>query len=236
MAGFVPELPTCSLLTKEQSNLSTRRSTVSTDAPVAQRNLVIVGAGQCGREFFVWASQAIAAGAPFMVKGFLDDRADALGGRQYQLGVLGSVTGYEIEEKDVFVCAIGNPATKSKVCSQILGRGGEFTNIIHPLANVGVNVELGVDVVMGPFSSVTCDSRIGSHVSIGALSNVAHDCTLGDYCQLSSHCGVNGSATLGEGVFLGSHACILPGIKVRDVGSCIKVFGNPASVIGATRE
>jgi sugar O-acyltransferase (sialic acid O-acetyltransferase NeuD family) len=163
----------------------------------------------------------------------------------YETGILGSLSAYEIDEKDVFVCAIGDPVTKMKCYSRIAQRGGVFTSIIHPLANIGQNVELGDGVVMGPFSSITCDAKVGNHTSIGALSNVAHDTVLGDWCQISSHCGVNGNATLGEGVFLGSHACILPGVKVgpwafvgagsivvRNVSPQVKVFGNPASPIG----
>ncbi len=212
----------------------------------AKRNLVIIGAGGCGREIFIWASQAIAAGTPLRIKGFLDDRACALEGMDYETGVLGGISTYEIDEKDVFVCAIGDPATKRACYSRIAERGGEFTNIIHPLANIGQNVELGEGVIMGPFASITCDAQVGNHTSIGALSNVAHDTVIGDWCQISSHCGVNGNAMLGEGVFLGSHACILPGIGVgawafvgagsvvvRNVPPRLKVFGNPASPIGS---
>jgi sugar O-acyltransferase (sialic acid O-acetyltransferase NeuD family) len=215
----------------------------------AKRNLVIVGAGGCGREVFIWASQAIAAGSPLRIKGFLDDRGCALEGMGYETGILGDLSTYQIDEKDVFVCAIGDPTTKMKCYSRIAERGGEFINIIHPLANIGQNVELGEGVVLGPFSSITCDVQIGNHTSIGALSNVAHDTVIGDWCQISSHCGVNGNANLGEGVFLGSHACILPGVKVgpwafvgagsivvRNVSPRTKVFGNPASPIGTVGE
>ena len=222
-----------------------RRSRPGGQARTAEKNLVIIGAGQDGREFFTWATQAIAAGEPLRIKGFLDDKAGALDGYDYEPGILGDIGTYEIAERDVFVCAIGNPATKAKCCSRIMKRGGQFINIIHPLANIGLNVKLGVGIVLGPFASVTCDVKIGNHTSIGALSNVAHDTVLGDWCQISSHCGVNGCAALGEGVFLGSHACILPGVKVgpwafvgagsivvRNVAARVKVFGNPASPIG----
>jgi sugar O-acyltransferase (sialic acid O-acetyltransferase NeuD family) len=208
-------------------------------------NLVIIGAGQAGREAFTWATQTIAAGSSLRLKGFLDDNARAIEAYDYEPGVLGDVCTYQIDENDVFVSAIGDPVVRAKCCSQIQQKGGRFINIIHPLANIGLHVELGVGIVMGPFSSITCDAKVGNHTSIGAFSNVAHDTALGDFCQISSHCGVNGRATLGDGVFVGSHACILPRIKVgawafvgagsivvRDVPERVKVFGNPAAQIG----
>lgn len=208
-------------------------------------NLVIIGAGQAGREALTWATQTITAGSSLRLKGFLDDNASALEAFNYEPRIIGDVSTYRIEENDVFVSAIGDPVVRAKCCSQIEQKGGRFINIIHPLANIGLNVELGVGIVMGPFSSITCDAKIGNHTSIGAFSNVAHDTALGDFCQISSHCGLNGCATLGDGVFVGSHGCILPRIKVgawafvgagsvvvRDVPDRVKVFGNPAAQIG----
>jgi sugar O-acyltransferase (sialic acid O-acetyltransferase NeuD family) len=225
-----------------------RRSVLRGVSP-AGGNLIIVGAGQSGRETFTSATQAIAAGSPLCIKGFLDDNAGALEGYKYEPGIIGGVRTYQIDKGDVFVCAIGDPVARERCCSTIEQLGGQFINIIHPLANIGLNVELGVGIVMGPFSSITCDARVGDHASIGAFSNVAHDTVLGDFCQISSHCGVNGCATLGAGVFLGSHSCILPGVTVgqwayvgagsivvRDVAERVKVFGNPASPIGMVKE
>jgi len=210
-----------------------------------KQNLVIISAGKFGRETFTWATQAIAQGAPWQIKGFLDDRVNTLEGLSYEARILGDVANYPIEPEDVFIGAIGDPRDKVKYYSAIVQRGGRFVNVIHPLANIGKNVHLGTGIVMAPFSSVTCDVKIGHHVSIGALSNVGHDTTVGDWCQISSHCGVNGGATLGEGAFLGSHACIVPGVKIgawayvgagsvvlKDVPPGIKVFGNPALPVG----
>jgi sugar O-acyltransferase (sialic acid O-acetyltransferase NeuD family) len=211
------------------------------------RDLIIIGAGQCGREIFTWAVQAISSGSPWRIKGFLDNRTNALDGYDYATRILGDAEHYRIEDGDVFIGAIGDPKVKLKCYAPIVERGGHFINVIHPLANIGNNVQLGAGIVMGPFSSVTCDVKIGSHVSIGAFSNAAHDTIIGDWCQISSHCGINGCAMLGEGVFLGSHACVIPKTKVgawafvgagsvvvREVPPAVKVFGNPASVIGRT--
>lgn len=209
------------------------------------KNLIIINAGKFGRETFAWAIQAIAHGAPWRIKGFLDNRTDILDGFSYEAKVLGDVESYHIEEDDVFVGAIGDPKDKVAYYSPIIEQGGQFVNVIHPLANIGKNVQLGTGIVMAPFTSVTCDTRIGNHVSIGAFSNVGHDVVVGDWSQICSHCGINGNAAVGQGVFLGSHACVAPGTHVgdwafvgaggvvlREVPSGVKVFGNPAMPFG----
>jgi sugar O-acyltransferase (sialic acid O-acetyltransferase NeuD family) len=200
------------------------------------------------REVFTFASQAIAAGAPYRIKGFLDNRANALAGYDYAAGILGDVDSYEIQEDDVFIGAVGDPIDKIKFYTPIVERGGRFVNLIHPLANIGTNVRLGAGIALAPFTALTADVTIGDHVSIGTFCNVAHDAVVGNWCQISSHCGINGRAVLGEGVFLGSHACVIPGVTVgdwafvgagsvvvRDVPPGVKVFGNPAAPIGKVK-
>jgi len=214
-----------------------------------RQNLIIISAGKLGREAYTWAEQAIAAGAALRIKGFLDDRWNALEGYAYDARILSDVNHYTIEEADVFLGAIGNPAGKPRYYQPILDRGGRFINLIHPLANVGRNVRLGCGVLLAPFASVTCDVTIGDHVSVGAFSNLGHDTSIGAWCQVSSHCGVNGNAKVEEAVFLGSHSCIAPGVRIgarayvgagsivlRDVAPAVKVFGNPAMPIGRTAE
>ena len=209
------------------------------------KNLIIISAGEFGRETFTWASQVIAAGAPWRIKGFLDDRPDVLNGYDYGVKILGDVENYSITENDVFVGAIGDPREKVKYYSPIADRGGLFVNVIHPLANIGKNVRLGAGIVIAPFCSLTCDVQVGDHVTVGAFSNAGHDTKIGDWSQISSHCGINGGVSIEKGVFLGSHSCLVPkmhigagayvgagSVVLKRVSGDVKVFGNPAIPVG----
>jgi len=208
---------------------------------MAKQNLIIIGAGKFGREVYTWAGQTIEKSAPWTIKGFLDDRPDALRGLNYPHGVISTVAAYAPKAADVFLCAMGDPVLKKKYCEQVLQKGGVFTTLIHPTALIGPNVKIGAGSIICPFTQISCEVELGRCVTFGTFSATAHDTIIGDWCQISGHCGINGNAVLEEGAFLGSHAVILPGVRVgawayvgagsivlKRVRPGVKVFGNPA--------
>jgi sugar O-acyltransferase (sialic acid O-acetyltransferase NeuD family) len=211
-----------------------------------KKNLIIISAGKSGREIFGWAADAIRAGAPWCIRGFLDNRTNALDGFNYESKIIGNVHEYRIEADDVFVGAIGDPKDKVTYYTPILERGGSFINLIHPSASAGHNAQLGTGVVMAPFTCLTSDVKLGNFVTVLPFSNIAHDCVVGPWSQISPHCGINGKVTLGEGVFLGGHSCIIPEKTVgawtyvgagsvvnRDIPPGMRVVGNPARPIAS---
>ena len=74
-----------------------------------KKHLVIIGAGGFGREVYTWALQTIQGGAPWAIKGFLDDKSGTLDGYKYDVPHLNTVADYVPQQKDVFLCAIGEP-------------------------------------------------------------------------------------------------------------------------------
>ncbi|HEY1132392.1 MAG TPA: acetyltransferase [Roseateles sp.] len=212
---------------------------------MATSSLVIVNAGNFGREVHVWARQAIQAGAPWRIKGFLDSRSDILDGFDYGSPILAAPEDYHPEPGDVFLCAVGEPQAKRRYTDMLEERGAEFTSLIHPTALVGHNVRIGQGAIICPMTQLSCDIELGRHVVFGTLSSGAHDVRIGNYSQISGGCQINGHAMLGEGVFLGASATVLPRARVEDwsyvgAGSVVlkrvktrtKVFGNPAVQIG----
>lgn len=208
------------------------------------KNLIIINAGNFGREVYAWAKQAKDYGEKWRIKGFLDSRLDILNGFHYDVPILAAPEDYVPESEDLFVCAIGEPAVAKRYCELILSRGGKFSNIIHPTVVFGENVKLGTGVILCPNVVVSCDATIGSFVGINLHTSVGHDVVIGDFCQVNPNASIGGRAVLKEGVTVGSNAVVLPNavveefavigpgsVVLRKVHAYQTVFGMPAKPV-----
>ena len=97
------------------------------------KDLLIIGARCFGREVYDLAMDCIDAGADFVVKGFLDDKKDALDGLGEYPPIVSSVEDYEIQPDDVFICGLGTPEWRKVYTEKILAKGGVFISLISPV-------------------------------------------------------------------------------------------------------
>lgn len=208
------------------------------------KNLIIIGARGFGREVYNLAKRCDGYNKEFVIKGFLDDKAEALLGFNYPSQIISSVEDYSPEKDDVFVCALGDVQWKMKYSAIILDKGGEFFNLIHPSAIIMDNVSMGKGVIIMPHVLISNDSTVGDHVTIQAFTALGHDCKIGDWSQLNSYSFMGGFCELEKGVTLNPQSVILPKLKVGEnavvgAGSVViknvkpktTVFGNPAKVL-----
>ena len=209
------------------------------------KNLVIIGAGGCGREVLQWAKDINNVRTAWNIRGFLDDDMNALDGKRCDCDVLSTVDEYEIQPEDEFICSIGDGAIRKEIIDKMEAKGAVFTSVIHPTAVVADTAEMGKGMILYPYSLVSDNARIGDYCIINMFSSVAHDVVMGDYCTISAHCDVTGMCEVGDRVFMGSGARIVPGATVgNDVFICagstvmskvkdgVKVIGLPAKKAG----
>lgn len=180
------------------------------------KRLIIIGAGGFGREVLQWALDCEKVQNEWKVTGFLDDNFAALDGYDCSFPILGDTSSYQIDNNDRFICAVGNPTIKLKLCTSLKDRGGIFTTLIHPSAYVGDRCVLGIGCILSYGALLTTDVKLGNFVTINVYTTVGHDVIIDDGCTLSAHCDVTGFARLERGVFLGTHASILPGGKIGE--------------------
>ncbi len=180
------------------------------------KRLLIVGAGGLGREVANWAVDEIKNSSRWIITGFLDDNPNALNGKQTSIPLIGSIAGFVPISGVYVVIAMGNPAVRRKLHEDLLVKGAQFANVIHPTAIVAEGVRLGVSVVAAPFSILSANSCIGDGVVVNYHAVIQHDAQVGSWSHISSHGNVGGGSFLGQEAVVGTHSVVPPCAHVPD--------------------
>ena len=207
------------------------------------KHLIIIGARGFGREVyttFIYSRAFLSK--EIDVKGFLDDKSDALSGIEGSWPpILGSVEDYVIQEDDVFFCAMGDAHWRKHYAQLISGKGGTFISIIHPTALVSPQVIIGEGCIIGSLTTISTNVRIGDHVMIQCFVDIGHDVIVSDYASIESYVFLGGYSSVGELTTMHTRSSIIPhrrvgndcvvgfgSVVMRNVKDGVHVFGNPA--------
>lgn len=210
------------------------------------KHLLIIGARGFGREIYrTFIHTESYLSKKIDVKGFLDDKADALDGLNGDWPpILGPVETYIIKPDDVFFCALGDSHWRKHYAEIIDSKGGKFINIIHKTALVSPVATLGEGCIIGAFTSISPNVKIGNHVMIQSFCDLGHDAIVGDYVSIESYVFLGGYAKVGELSTMHTKSSIIPhksigkecvvgfgSVVMRNFKDGVHVFGNPGTKI-----
>ncbi len=207
-------------------------------------NLLILGAGGFGRDIYFLAKEASGYQTEYLIKGFLDDNLESLKGHEGMPPIIGTISDYQPQPNDLFVCAMGDVATKKRCVEIVLSKGGKFTTLIHPTASIAPDSKIGDGCIIMHRATIGSDAVIGAFVLVQVSSIVAHDCRVGDFSRLDcftvmvggtiirEEVTVHTSAIINHQVVVGKNAQIgACSLVIRNVKEGSTVFGNPARPI-----
>lgn len=208
------------------------------------KHLIIIGARGFGREIYFAALESIGYQTDYEIKGFLDDKSDALASYHGYPPIIDSVENYMPQPDDVFICALGDVKYKKKYVNMILAKGGTFINLIHKDAYVSPNACLGTGCIILAYARISCDVVIGDFVSFQPFSVIGHDTKIGSFCHFNTYSFAGGFVDIQDMVTINTGAIIHPQKKVmseaivgagafviRNVKENQTVYGNPAIVL-----
>lgn len=207
------------------------------------KHLVIIGARGFGREVLATFLRT----DPYIsnqidVKGFLDDKSDALEGLSGDWPpIISSVEKYEVQRDDVFFCALGDPFWRKHYSDIIMEKGGRFITIAHPTALVSKWAAIGEGCFIGAYTTISPNVSVGKQVMIQAYVDLGHDSKVGDYSSIESYVFLGGYSSVGELTTLHTKSSVIPmkkvgnhcvvghgSVVIRNVKDGLHVFGNPA--------
>ena len=173
-------------------------------------SVLIVGASGHGREVL---DVVVACGHE--VAGFADDgRPDVVPLERLGVAVLGGLDVVGAHAGSV-VLGIGDGAARRRVAAA-LGAVRWVGPLVHPVASLGRDVELGEGTVVAAGARLTTHIAVGPHCYVGPNATIGHDTTLGIGVTVLPGATVSGSVTLGDGVLIGTGANLRQGVQVGD--------------------
>lgn len=207
------------------------------------KHLVIIGAGELGRELYWHAHESLGFAEEFDIKGYIDDdfAPEAERYQKLQKPLMSTIDDYVIEEDDVFICAVGSPGGREATVKKIKEKGGKFISLINRTSLIQGTVSIGEGVFIGPYTVIGDSVIIRDHVMLNTHTSVGHDAVIDEYTCAMSFVDITGCCQIGKKVYLASGCRMTPSSKIGDgayigIGSVVlrrvkagtKVFGNPA--------
>lgn len=178
------------------------------------KNLVVIGAGDFGRET-MWIIERINKVAPtWNILGFVDggnleptiDGYPVLGGLEW-------LSNCEIEL--FVVCAIASGKIKESIRTELETKKNIFwANLIDPTAIVGKGCTLEDGCIICAGSILTVDVQLGKNCIINLNCTVGHDAIIGDYCTIHPGTNISGKATIGKRCLLGTGTKVIQGVHI----------------------
>lgn len=142
------------------------------------------------------------------------------------------------------IVAIGINRVRSMISDWLVDKRFCLVTAVHPSAQVGRGVVIGVGTVVMAGAVVNSDACIGDNVIVNTCSSIDHDCIIGNCVHLAPGSTLCGSVTIGRGSFVCAGASIIPNLVIgnnvtvgagatviRNVPDHVTVVGSPASII-----
>lgn len=169
------------------------------------KNVIIIGAGGHAK---VIADIIIKNGDK--VIGFLDDKK--VGQKILGLSVIDTVDNViKYIDNAEFIIGIGSNYIRKTISQKY---NLNWYTAIHPSAQVGIDVSIGVGTVVMANAVINPSTRIGSHCIINTGAVIEHDNVIHNYVHISPNATLCGTVTIAECTHIGAGATIKNNISV----------------------
>jgi len=180
------------------------------------KNIVIIGAGDLGKEV-VWLIEDINKQQPtYVILGFLDDDKKKECEEFYGYRVLGDTTYLEALADKTPLCAV-IAIQNGSIRKRIRKEHSNFTkweSIVHPSSVIASTSPVAMGSIVFPHVTVSVDTILGEFNLLYINSTICNDCKIGNYVSVMSGASVSERVEIGDESFLAAGSTVYPHKKL----------------------
>lgn len=193
--------------------------------------LVIVGAGDFGREAAWVVERMNECGDFWELLGFVDDDPTVQGTMPGGYPVLGTTSWFENQTRKLWVaCSIGKGAVRRKVTDRVFKQPNiSPALLIDPSVIIGRGSEIGAGSIICAGTVLAINCVLGEHTIVNFNCTVGHDTVLETCCTVHPGCNISGKVHVGCCTDIGTGTKIIQGVSIAP-GT---ILGAGAVVIGS---
>lgn len=207
------------------------------------KDLVIIGAGDFGREVAALIANINEVNYTWNFRGFVDD---ILKGQTVEgFEILGKVDSlYSMNPKPHVVIAIANPQVKKSIAHELDRHSLPLATLVHPSVIISDHVDIGPGSIVCAGTIFAINTVVGKHCILNFACRVGHDTVIKDYSSCMPGTNLAGKVVVGEGCYFGLNACVINGkvigewttvgagaVVIEDIPGYSVAVGVPARVI-----
>ncbi len=180
------------------------------------KEIVIIGAGDFGREVTWLIEEINKAHLTYHIVGYLDDDSTKIGQQINGYRVLGKISELPEFNRRNPICAViaMQDGTTRKRIVEMFPEFNEWETLIHPSVNISDTARIGIGVIICSGVSISLDTMIGKHCLINISVAIAHDCVIGDYVSIMPCSCICGHVKIEEEAYLSANSTVIPKVKI----------------------
>lgn len=210
------------------------------------KNIVIIGAGDFGKEVAWLIDDMNKASPAYKILGYLDDDVSKQGQKLNVYSVLGTTDIFYKLYENSDVCAV-IAMQNGAIRKRIVDKFSDFDNwetLVHPSVNISGTSSIGKGCILCAGTNVSVNTVIGSHCLFNISATVGHDCIIGNYVSAMSGSCICGHVTVRDFAYLSTNCTVVPGktvgshsvvgagsVVIRNVRDNTTVMGVPAKKV-----
>ena len=176
------------------------------------KDLVIIGAGDTGRELIDLVERINYTNPQWNVIGFVDDNVELEGKIIEGYPVLGNVEWLNDIEEEIFaICSISNGQIKKQVVEKIINRNVQWATLVDPDVKFFKGSCCGEGSIIYSGVVLAIYATVGKHNYLSLNCTIGHDSKIGDYCCMFPGGNVSGKVTADECVDFGTGTKVIQG-------------------------